>query len=89
MKFIFLIIGIFSFSNDIVAQVEYVNSSTVFVPKKATISKPNPSIFEMTFIKANEFSLVKKNEILHIGDNKVADFEGAINYGLKAHLIKF
>jgi putative hydrolase of the HAD superfamily len=47
-------------------------------------SKPNPLAFERVFENAKQFQTVLKNDIVHIGDNKYADFEGAINYGFKA-----
>lgn len=52
-------------------------------------SKPNPKVFELTYTKANENKKVKKSEILHIGDNVIADYHGAINYGFSAQLINF
>lgn len=53
------------------------------------VSKPNPKIFETVCRKVNEFQTVNKSEILHIGDNIIADFEGAKNFGFEAKLIKF
>lgn len=48
-------------------------------------SKPNKKIFEL--IK-KEMPHIDKSQILHVGDNEVADYKGAIEYGFKAHLIK-
>lgn len=51
-------------------------------------SKPNPEIFQMVFDQVNNSKKVHKNEILHIGDNSVADYNGAVNFGFEAHLLK-
>ena len=50
-------------------------------------SKPSSKMFDMVLIQANEIKKIKKHEILHIGDNKIADFNGAINFGFNAQLI--
>lgn len=47
-------------------------------------SKPNAKIFELIHQKIPH---IKKEEILHVGDNKQADYHGAIAFGFKAHLI--
>lgn len=52
------------------------------------ISKPNSQIFQLVFDQANEIKKTTKKEILHIGDNIVADYNGAINFGFDAHLLK-
>lgn len=52
------------------------------------ISKPNNEIFQLVFNEINNSKKVLKNEILHIGDNSIADYNGAINFGFEAHLIK-
>lgn len=44
------------------------------------ISKPNPAIFQ----KLSTISGVSPKRILHIGDNFLADYEGAKNAGLRA-----
>lgn len=51
-------------------------------------SKPNNEIFQLVFDQVNNLKKVQKNEILHIGDNSVADYNGAINFGFGAHLLK-
>lgn len=50
-------------------------------------SKPSSKMFELVLTHANEIKKIKKYEILHIGDNKIADFDGAINFGFNAQLI--
>ncbi len=51
------------------------------------ISKPNKQFFECVIENANLFQTITKNDIVHIGDNKNADFDGAKNYGFNAILI--
>ncbi|AZA92423.1 dUMP phosphatase [Chryseobacterium nakagawai] len=50
-------------------------------------SKPNPLIFQevKNNIKNQDLPL---NQILHIGDNPVADYKGATDFGFSAHLLK-
>ena len=50
-------------------------------------SKPNKEVFDVLFKEINKIKTIKKNEIMHIGDNKIADYNGAIDYGFKAILI--
>lgn len=51
-------------------------------------SKPNLEIFQLVFDQVRGLKKVEKNEILHIGDNSFADYNGAINFGFDAHLLK-
>lgn len=50
-------------------------------------SKPNPLIFQevKNNIKNQDLPL---SQILHIGDNPVADYKGATDFGFSAHLLK-
>jgi putative hydrolase of the HAD superfamily len=48
-------------------------------------SKPNKKIFDLIH---KEMPNMDKTQILHVGDNEIADYKGAIEYGFKAHLIK-
>jgi putative hydrolase of the HAD superfamily len=50
-------------------------------------SKPNELVFKRVFEYSNKFQKVKKSDILHIGDNKYTDFEGATKFGLSALLV--
>lgn len=52
-------------------------------------SKPNLQVFDMMFNKINELRKVEKEKILHIGDNRIADYEGAKRFGVNAKLVKF
>lgn len=51
-------------------------------------SKPNKEIFQLVFEQVKESRKIEKNEVLHIGDNSIADYNGAINFGFEAHLLK-
>lgn len=52
-------------------------------------SKPNLQIFEMMFNKINDLRKLDKEQILHIGDNKKADYDGAKIFGVNSKLVKF
>ena len=51
------------------------------------LSKPNPKMFKMVFEQANKFKSINKNQILHIGDNPIADYNGALNFGFNVLLV--
>ncbi len=48
------------------------------------LSKPNQMLFEIVFKKTCEIheSSLKTKDIMHIGDNLIADIQGAQNYGM-------
>lgn len=50
-------------------------------------SKPNPLIFQEVKNKINDQDL-PLHQVLHIGDNPIADYEGAKNFGFSAYLLK-
>lgn len=50
-------------------------------------SKPNAKMFELVFDQIRKDKIVNKLEVLHIGDNKIADYNGAIKFGFNALLI--
>lgn len=50
-------------------------------------SKPNPLIFQEVKNNIKDQDLAM-HQILHIGDNPVADYQGAKNFGFSAHLLK-
>ncbi|MDR4893909.1 MULTISPECIES: HAD family hydrolase [unclassified Chryseobacterium] len=50
-------------------------------------SKPNPLIFQEVKNKLKDQDL-PLHQILHIGDNPVADYQGAKDFGFSAHLLK-
>lgn len=51
-------------------------------------SKPDPRIFQeiRNLIKNPDMPM---NQILHVGDNPVADYKGAKDFGFNAHLLKY
>ncbi|MCJ8153693.1 HAD family hydrolase [Chryseobacterium sp. SSA4.19] len=53
---------------------------------EANCSKPNPQIFQEVkcLIKNQDLDL---QQVLHIGDNPVADYKGAKDFGFHAHLL--
>lgn len=51
-------------------------------------SKPNNEIFQLVFDQVSALKKVQKNDVLHIGDNSIADYNGASNFGFEAHLLK-
>ena len=52
------------------------------------VSKPNSTAFDLVFQKIRVQRTIKKKDIVHIGDNRKADYNGAINYGFNAILIQ-
>ena len=53
------------------------------------ISKPNIKIFDEVYKEANQIRTINKKDIIHIGDNIIADFYGAKKFGFSAQLVKF
>ncbi|MDH6252560.1 putative hydrolase of the HAD superfamily [Chryseobacterium sp. H1D6B] len=51
------------------------------------LSKPNPLVFQEVKNKIKNQEL-QMSQILHIGDNPVADYKGAKDFGFNAHLLK-
>jgi len=51
------------------------------------LAKPNSEIFQILYEKINQIKPVDKQKIIHIGDNQIADYNGAKNAGLQAHLL--
>ena len=51
-------------------------------------SKPNKEIFQLVYNQIEGLKSVEKKEVLHIGDNIIADYNGAIKFGFDALLIK-
>lgn len=50
-------------------------------------SKPNPLVFQEVKNKIKNQDLLL-DQILHIGDNPIADYKGARDFGFSAHLLK-
>ncbi len=51
-------------------------------------SKPNPAIFQLVYDEIKNFKSLEKKQVLHVGDNKIADYHGALNFGFDAFLLK-
>jgi putative hydrolase of the HAD superfamily len=51
-------------------------------------SKPNNEMFQLVYNKIKSLKLIEKKDVLHIGDNKIADYDAAIKFGFDALLIK-
>lgn len=50
-------------------------------------SKPSADMYGHVFSTVNQNRLVQKEEILHIGDNEIADYKGAQQFGFRTALI--
>ena len=50
-------------------------------------SKPNIKVYEQLFSEANKLKLLAKTDILHVGDNPIADLGGAKNFGIQGRLL--
>jgi len=55
---------------------------------EACISKPNPLIFDKVYEEISKTTIFDKKQILHVGDNPRADFNGARTYGFSAYLLE-
>lgn len=55
---------------------------------EAGFSKPNPAIFQLVYDEIKNFKSLEKKQVLHVGDNKIADYNGALNFGFDAFLLK-
>ena len=51
-------------------------------------SKPNQMIFQLVYDEIKKINSIAKNEVLHLGDNKIADYHGALQFGFDALLKK-
>jgi FMN phosphatase YigB (HAD superfamily) len=50
-------------------------------------AKPNSGIYQLLLLKVKNFhSNLEVSEIIHIGDNKVTDYNGATHFGLRSFL---
>lgn len=52
------------------------------------MSKPNPKIFKIVYDEICLFKEINRAEVLHIGDNMIADYNGAREFGFNSLLIK-
>ena len=51
-------------------------------------SKPSKEMFQLVHNEIKSLKSIEKKEVIHIGDNKIADYDGAIKFGFDALLIK-
>ena len=52
------------------------------------LSKPNAALFSIVYEEASKLhTTLLKKEIMHVGDNPIADFDGASQFGFEASLI--
>ncbi|NRT16997.1 putative hydrolase of the HAD superfamily [Flavobacterium sp. 28A] len=51
------------------------------------ISKPNQDMFKLVYDQVCEKEFVEKKRVLHVGDNPIADRDGALKFGFSALLI--
>ncbi len=54
---------------------------------EAGMSKPNPAFFELMISQAKQLTPLNLQDIMHVGDNPVADVDGALRAGINATLI--
>lgn len=50
-------------------------------------SKPSPKVFESLFQQAQQIKTITKQEVLHVGDNPLADVEGSQKFGFTPLLL--
>jgi len=50
-------------------------------------SKPAPEMYQYAYDQILKTATIAKHEVLHVGDNRLSDYNGAINFGFDAHLI--
>lgn len=50
-------------------------------------SKPGLAMYDYAYQNIKKLQSIEKHEVLHVGDNVLSDYEGALAYGFDAHLI--
>ena len=50
-------------------------------------SKPAMQMYQYAYDEMLKIGTIAKHEVLHVGDNAISDYNGAINFGFDAHLI--
>lgn len=50
-------------------------------------SKPSSKVYHQVFVAGNKIKTLTKSDILHLGDNAIADVQGAAQYGFKSAII--
>lgn len=51
-------------------------------------SKPNKEIYQLVFDEISKYKKIEKKDLLHVGDNAIADYNGALKFGFNAYLLK-
>lgn len=54
---------------------------------EAGVSKPNNLIYQLAYDEIVKINNIPKKEIIHVGDNRNSDYNGAKKFGFDAHLI--
>lgn len=54
---------------------------------EAGVSKPNNLIYQLAYDEIVKINNIAKKEIIHVGDNRNSDYDGARKFGFDAHLI--
>ena len=72
--------------------LEYYNLAEYFkfqiYSDEVGLSKPNTEIFQLVFDEVSKYKTIEKKDVLHVGDNSIADYAGATKFGFNAHLLK-
>ena len=50
-------------------------------------SKPAMQMYQYAYNEILKLGNIAKHDVLHVGDNAISDYNGAINFGFNAHLI--
>jgi putative hydrolase of the HAD superfamily len=50
-------------------------------------SKPSPQMYQLAFDEIAKIANLSKQEVLHVGDNQVSDYNGALSFGFHAYLV--
>lgn len=50
-------------------------------------SKPSPQMYQLAYDEISRIGNIEKSEVLHVGDNKVSDYNGALAFGFNAYLL--
>lgn len=50
-------------------------------------SKPSPQMYQLAYDEISKIGNIEKSQVLHVGDNKVSDYNGALAFGFNAYLL--
>lgn len=54
---------------------------------EAGFSKPNNRIYQLAYDEIVKIKAMEKKDIIHVGDNRISDFDGAKKFGFNAYLM--